>query len=264
MSPQGLCTARNTQGHTARRVTGTPQPDGARPLSGHGDRGSTGSQLWVPPSCKASYLLVPRRDRSCPSFLHVTRGVGHPSAWHSSVADPLVGTFTSSGPGWMCGATAAAPMGKGENERQSSEKEKSNPTRAFFPIAPSIGDPKILGISVPDERDAQGTCSPPAKPRGRAMLTVNFHLEALPAVPRCGASPADVLPPVCCPHVPDPQEPALGQDLPVGIPLTPPRAAPVSGCAHREHNGAERGGTRPRSPPSTPTRSGEPSRCHSM
>lgn len=64
--------------------------------------------------------------------------------------------------------------------------------------------------------------SPPAKPRGRVLLTMNFHLEALPAVPRRRASPADVLPAVCCPHILDPQEPALGQGLPAGIPLIPP------------------------------------------
>lgn len=246
----------------------SPAPgDGADPAADvlgtrwHGERLN-----WVPPSCKASYLLLPRRDRSWPSLCHVTRGAGHPSAWHCSAADPFRGAFTSSGPGWMRGATAAAPTGKGENEQQSSE-EKSNPTRASFPIAPSIGDPKILHISVPDERDAQGTRSPPAKPRGRAMLTVNFHLEALPAVPRCGASPADVLPPVCCPHVPDPQEPSLGQGLPVGIPLTDPGHPRSAAVPTGSTMGLRGGGPSPAAPPAHLPAAGSPpgaTRCRGV
>lgn len=74
------------------------------------------------------YLLFPRRGRSRPSLRHVTWGMGHPSAWHGSTTEPFASTFTSSGPGWISGATETGLRGwKTSTQTSTGAWAPSNP-----------------------------------------------------------------------------------------------------------------------------------------
>lgn len=138
--------------------------------------------------------------------------------------------------------------------------EKSDPTCASFPITPSTGDPEILHI--PELSGMENALSRSQAPRQGAA-----HHEFPPGSSAC-CPPAPCQPCRRTPRHLLPQRPGSSGTGPqpgsaCGHPPNPPRQ-PRSVAVPTGNTTGLRGGNPAPQPPSSHTRSGEPSRCHSM